>query len=127
MAGELASLLKTMMSNYEKMDFEALMRDAAHDVQAVDEISKSWLRTRQDMSSYFEKVGPAISSIKTELTDIHETIVGDMGFVTAWLEQTYTFDGEKQHLSAPTTVVFRREEGTWKFTLFHSIPLPDEG
>ena len=35
-------------------------------------------------------------------------------------------EGKQQHVSAPTTLVFRREDGEWKYLLFHLIPLPPE-
>jgi ketosteroid isomerase-like protein len=42
------------------------------------------------------------------------------------IEQDYTLDGESQLISAPTTIVFRRDAGGWKAALFHSIPLPEQ-
>ena len=56
----------------------------------------------------------------------YEVIWGDAGVLTCWLEQDYTFKGTKQHISAPTTVVFRRDNGAWKMVVFESIPLPLE-
>jgi hypothetical protein len=51
---------------------------------------------------------------------------GDMGLVTCWLDQDYTLEGAKQHVSAPTTILLQREDGEWKLSLVHSIPLPEE-
>ena len=48
---------------------------------------------------------------------------GDTGVLTRWLDQDYTMDGSPQHVSAPTRIVFRLEDGEWKLALFHSIPL----
>ena len=42
------------------------------------------------------------------------------------MEQDYQMDGAAQHVSAPTTVMFKRESGVWKMDLFHSIPLAEE-
>jgi ketosteroid isomerase-like protein len=33
--------------------------------------------------------------------------------------------GTPQHISAPTTMILRRDDGAWKLVLFHSIPLPE--
>ena len=41
------------------------------------------------------------------------------------LEQTYTLDGESHTLVAPTSILFRREGGTWKAALIHTVPLPE--
>ena len=67
-----------------------------------------------------------VTDIKSVLSDGNEIINGDEGLLTCWLEQDYTFEGSAQHVSAPTTALFKRENGEWKFTLFHSIPLPPE-
>jgi ketosteroid isomerase-like protein len=56
---------------------------------------------------------------------VEERVWGDTGVLTCWLDQDYTMDGKAQHVSAPTTIVFRREGVEWKLALFHSIPLPD--
>jgi ketosteroid isomerase-like protein len=34
-------------------------------------------------------------------------------------------DGSAQQVSAPTTLVYRHEDGSWKLAVFHSIPLPE--
>ena len=67
-----------------------------------------------------------VTGIKTVVSDGNETIDGDTGLLTCWIEQDYTVEGASQHVSAPTTVVFKREGGAWRFSLFHSIPLPPE-
>ena len=47
----------------------------------------------------------------------------DMAAVRRRLEQDYTLQGKRAHISAPTTVVLRREGTAWRIALFHSIPL----
>ena len=68
----------------------------------------------------------AVSDLRTELRDAEEHIWGDVGVLTCWLNQDYTLEGSAQHVSAPTTIVFRRVDGEWKLALFHSIPLPEQ-
>jgi ketosteroid isomerase-like protein len=63
----------------------------------------------------------------SSLSDLRADEWGDVGLVTAWMEQDYMMDGEPQHLSAPTTFVLRRLGGSWRVALIHSVPLPDEG
>ena len=128
MAGELAAVVKAMMSDFEKMDFDAVAKSAAHDMQGIDEVSRSWIRGRKGLTEYFKKIAASVSKIHdSKLNDVHETIVGDIGILTCWLEQDYTLEGKRQHISAPTTVVLRREGGAWKIVLFHSLPLPEAG
>ena len=98
---------------------------ATDDVQGIDEISRKWMRGQRELEDYFKQVGPAINDLHSELRDVKETKSGDTGLLTCWLEQDYTYDGKRQHISAPTTVVLRRSGSDWKFALIHSAPLPE--
>jgi ketosteroid isomerase-like protein len=60
------------------------------------------------------------------VSDVHETEWGDAAAVTCWLEQDYILEGAPQHVSAPTTLLLRRDGDDWKITLFHSVPRPPE-
>jgi hypothetical protein len=55
----------------------------------------------------------------------HSLVLADVGLVTCWLEQDYTYQGKKQHVSTPTTTLLRRSGSDWKLALFHSVPLPE--
>jgi hypothetical protein len=39
------------------------------------------------------------------------------------LDQTYTANGEVQEISAPTSLIYRRQGETWKLALVHSVPI----
>jgi ketosteroid isomerase-like protein len=67
----------------------------------------------------------AVQDVRSELRDVRETTWGDAGLVTCWLEQDYTLEGTRQHISAPTSAVLRRDGAGWRIVLFHSIPLPE--
>jgi ketosteroid isomerase-like protein len=103
-----------------------MIETATEDAQGVDEISRRWLRGRGELDSYLRQLKGAVSDVRAELRDAEERVWGDTGILTCWLDQDYTMDGNAQHVSAPTTIVFRRERGEWKLALFHSIPLPDQ-
>ena len=55
-----------------------------------------------------------VDDIQSTINDVYETVHGEIGFVTCWLEQDYASDGKRTHVSAPTTVAFRRESDAWK-------------
>ena len=76
-------------------------------------------------SRYIAGLVAAVSVIHTEIQGAEERIWGGTGLLTCWMEQSYTTDANSQRVSAPTTLVFRRESGEWKLALFHSIPLPE--
>lgn len=125
MATELADIVRKLFGDFDRLDFDAVVERAATDVQTVEEITRRWMRTSDELRDYFAQLKPILSDIKSQLTDIHEISWGDTGLVTCWLEQSYLLDGEVQHVSAPTSMMFRRENGTWKAVLIHSIPLPE--
>ena len=125
MAGELEKTVREWMRLLDAKDFEAMARKTTDDVQAVDELKRGWMRGRPALDEYFKQFGPQLSDIRSELRDVREAAWGDLGLVTCWLEQDYTFQGKKQHISAPTTLLLRRYGSEWKLALFHSVPLPE--
>ena len=127
MAGELENTVRGFWRLIDAKDFPTIGRKATDDIQGLDEISRRWMRGRSQLDEYFKQLGPAISDIHSEIRDVTETQSGDTGTVTCWLEQDYTYEGKRQHISAPTTVVLRRSGAEWKVALIHSAPLPEPG
>jgi uncharacterized protein (TIGR02246 family) len=125
MAGELEAVVLEMFDALRRKDADALARFAADDSQGVDEISRRWLRGRDEMTRYIGGLLEMVDDVESKLQDVHEKVYGDVGLVTFWLEQDYTLEGARQHVSAPTTVVLRRMGESWKLALFHSIPVPE--
>ena len=126
MAGELETAVREIFDGLKRKDLEAAMRITDDEVQGVDEISRKWLRGRDELAEYLRGLMPMVEDVDTELHDVRETVFGDAGVFTCWLEQDYKLEGNNQHVSAPTTVLFRRREDGWKMVLFHSIPLSEE-
>jgi ketosteroid isomerase-like protein len=124
--GELQAALEAMFEAFERGDTEALLASVANQAQGVDEISRKWMRGPDEVQNYLRGLVSMVTGLKTVVTDGNETIEGDTGLLTCWIEQDYTVEGTAQHVSAPTTVIFKREAGAWRFSLFHSIPLPPE-
>jgi len=126
MAGELVSTTEAMFDALDSMDVDRMMSSMTEDAQGVDEISRRWLRGKDELRNYLGGLAQTVSGVHTEIRDPDERTSGDVGILTCWLEQDYTISGEAQHISAPTTIVFRREDGVWKLSVFHSIPLPEQ-
>ena len=126
MAGELEPIVRDVLAKFDNLDLTGITDLAASDVQGIDEISRHWMRTAGEISTYFDNLKPMLSDVRSEVSDVREVVWGDAGIVTCWLEQSYAIDGEHTHVSAPTTMVFRREDGAWRIALIHSIPLPSE-
>jgi ketosteroid isomerase-like protein len=126
MGGALETATRQLFEALDRKDPEAVIRSAAKDVQAVDELTRRWQRGVDALASYFRQVMGTVDDIQSTLNDVHETVHGDSGLVTCWLEQDYTLQGKRTHVSAPTTVAFRRESNAWKIILIHTVPLSPE-
>ena len=126
MAGELEKVANDLMAALDSKDLDRMVESIGEDAQGVDEISRRWLRDRDELNSYLRQMIGAVSGVRSELRDAQERVWGDVGVLTCWLDQDYTFEGNAQHISAPTTIVLRREGGEWKVALFHSIPLHEQ-
>jgi ketosteroid isomerase-like protein len=124
-SAELEPLVRNIFQSLKRKDVDAVMRVMDDGVQGVDEISQRWLRGRDELADYLGALMTRVENVETELLDVQESVSGDMGVLTCWLEQDYTLEGNRQHVSAPTTVVFRRRQDGWRMALFHSIPLPE--
>ncbi|MDQ2942982.1 MAG: nuclear transport factor 2 family protein [Candidatus Dormibacteraeota bacterium] len=124
--GELEKTTKRFFDLLEQKDVEPIIQDFADDVQAVDEISRRWMRGAGELGAYMRQLVKMADNVHTDISDANETVRGDIGLMTCWMEQDYTLEGKSQHVSAPTTIAFRKESGAWKMLLFHSIPLAPE-
>ena len=126
MGGALEAATRHYFDSVDRKDAEAIIRAGTEDIQAVDEISRRWMRGIDELGAYVRQVVKMVEDVHTSISNVHETLLGDVGILTCWVDQDYTLEGKRQHVSAPTTVVFRREGGVWKVVLFHSLPLPPE-
>jgi len=118
-----AETVTTMFEVFDRMDADAMRAQMASDPQGVDEITRSWLRGREGLEQYLGQLAGSVSDVRSSLTDLAEREYGDTALVTCWLEQDYTTEGKAVHVSAPCTVVLRREDGSWKAALIHAVPL----
>lgn len=126
MAGVLETAARHFTASLDALDVDAMVSVLAADVEGVEEISRRWLRGRGAVAGYLHELATQVSDVRSALRDINERVWGDVGLVTCWLDQTYTYGGESVRISAPTTLLFRRDAGQWKLALFHSVPIPDQ-
>lgn len=126
MSMEIELVVRQLFERFDSLDFEAIRGQLTPDAQAVDEIARRWLRGSDDIAKYFVELGSALSEVRSDLKDFHAVALRDSALATLWLEQSYVLNGLAQHVSAPTTIALRREGGSWKVALIHTIPLPAE-
>jgi len=110
----------------DAMNLEALATMVDDEVQGIDEIARGWVRGRSAMQGYLSQLKDTVSDPHSEMSDVQEDTWGDTGLVTFTLDQTYTLDGQRQQISAPTSVVFQRRDNEWKIMLIHTVPLPEQ-
>ena len=82
MAGDLEKKVRDFLRLLDGMDFDAMGRATTEDVQGVDELSRRWMRGRGGLQDYFRQFGPQLSDIHSTLSDMRETVWGDVGVVT---------------------------------------------
>jgi ketosteroid isomerase-like protein len=109
----------------DAMDVAGLGALLTDDVQSVDEITRGWTRDRAAVEQYLFQLKGTVSDVHSRMSDAQESVWGDVGLVTFVLDQTYNMDGQPQSISAPTSILFRRQDGDWKIALIHTVPVPE--
>jgi ketosteroid isomerase-like protein len=122
----LQQTVSRLLEFLDAMDLDALATMVDDEVQAIDEIARGWVRGRSAMNGYLSQLKDSVSDLHSEMTHVQENAWGDTGLVTFTLDQTYTLEGQRQQICAPTSVVFQRRDNEWKIMLIHTVPLPDQ-
>ena len=106
-------------------DVDAMVSMLADDVEGVEEISRQWLHGRDTVAEYIRELPIRIRNLRTELGDVNERVWGDIGVVTCWLDQTYTYEDTPARISRSLQPSSSDPDaGEWKVVL-HSAPLPE--
>jgi len=110
-AGELEAVVLEMFEALDASDADGVIRTGGDDMQGIDEISRRWMRGIKEVGDYLRQLTKMVDDLRSTIIDVHETILGEVGIVTCWLEQDYVMEGAKHHVSAPTTICLQREDG----------------
>jgi hypothetical protein len=124
-AVELEQETRRLLTYLDAMDVARISAMITDSAQGIDEITRSWTRGRAAMDAYLTELAGTVQDVRSQITDLHVTSWNDTGLVTFVLQQTYRLQDAAQSLSAPTSLVFKREAGAWKVALIHSVPLPE--
>ena len=125
MSGSLEDAVRGFAASLDALDVDAMVSVLADDVEGVEEISGNGFAGSDAVAGYLREMATQVSDVRTALRDVNERVWGDIGVVTCWLDQTYTYEGEHVRISAPTTLLFRNDGGDWRLSLFHSVPLAE--
>jgi ketosteroid isomerase-like protein len=125
-ATSLEQRVRRLLELLDALDLNGLGAMLADDAQSVDEITRGWTRGRAAIEAYLPQLKDTVSDVHSRMSDAQERVWGDVGLVTFVLDQTYTMDGQQQTISAPTSLVFLRQDGDWKIALIHTVPIPEQ-
>jgi ketosteroid isomerase-like protein len=117
---------RRLLEHLDAMDLTGLGAMITDDAQSIDEISRNWRRGRAAVESYLSQLEGAVTAVRSQIIDLHAMSWGDTGLVTFVLDQTYQTHGAHETISAPTSLLFRRQGDAWKVALIHSVPLPEQ-
>jgi len=106
-------------------DAHAIMDAYTEDVSGIDEVSRRWMRGREELAAYTESTLTEISDVRSVLLEAETKEFGDCAVVTGMVEQQYVWRGEEQSILMPATFVLRRDDGRWRVCVFHAMPLPE--
>ena len=123
--GSLEQEVRCLLELLDALDTKSLAEMPTDDAQSVDEITRGWTRGRAAIEGYLSQLEESVSDVHSQMSDIQETVWGDVGLVTFVLNQTYKMEGQEQSISAPTSMVLRRQNGDWKVALIHTVPIPE--
>ncbi|MGH2850846.1 MAG: YybH family protein [Solirubrobacteraceae bacterium] len=121
----LEEVARRLFELLDALDISGIGAFMTEDAQAVDELTRSWMRGRVALEEHFSHLPDMVADVRSTVSDLSATAWGDVGLVTLLLDQTYTADGAVQQITAPTSLIFRRQAGEWKLALVHSVPLGD--
>ena len=107
----------------DALDLHGLGAMLTDDAQGVDEISRRWIRGRAALEAYFVQLKDMVSDLRSQLSDLHVTAWGEVGLVTCVLDQTYKVTDQHERISAPTSMIFRHQDGSWKLALISAVPI----
>lgn len=119
-------VLERLFMALDRNDPEAILLEMGPDVAMVDEISRCWLRGIEAVATQLRAVVPVTSGLSSTVKDLHTRPLGpEAVLVSAWLDQSYTLDGQTQMISAPLSACLEARDGRWLVVSLHAIPLPE--
>jgi ketosteroid isomerase-like protein len=88
--GEHADSVRALFRAADRQDYEPWVEGATEDVQCIDEITRRWLRGKDELRDYVQQLrSMGVSDMHSTLTDMHETVAGDTALVTCMIKQDY--------------------------------------
>lgn len=115
-----------MLELLDSMDLDGLGAMLTDDAQSVDEITRGWTRGRAAIEAYMSQLKDSVSRCNVADEWRPRSRLG-----RRWAGHLRTrsdlYDGRSAafHL-APTSLLFRFQDGDWKIALIHTVPIPEQ-
>ena len=109
--------------HHDLKDIAYLHATFSDEAQGVDEISRSWFRGRAALETYLAENLPRVEDMHSVVESYAVVRWNDTEVETFMLRQHYVFDGAPYDIEAPTTMIWRREDGAWRLALVRTVPL----
>lgn len=87
MGGPLEAATRRYFDLVDHKDAEAIIQAGTEDIQAVDEISRRWMRGIDELGAYIRGLLKMVDDVHTSITEVHENLIGDIGILTCWIDQ----------------------------------------
>lgn len=110
----------------DALDLDGLGAMLTDDAQGVDQISRRWMRGRAALEAYFAQLKDMGFDSQSQLTDFRATTWDEVGLVTGVLDRTFKITDQHERSSAPASMIFRYQDGSWKLALIHTVPIPHQ-
>lgn len=118
--------VRTLFELFDRQDIKGIKALFSDDPQGVDEISRTWMRGKPALDSYFKELKEmGITNIRSSLRDFAVKHWDDVAVATCMVEQSFSAEGQKTKITAPVTVLYRRHGDSWKIELVHAVALPE--
>jgi ketosteroid isomerase-like protein len=108
----------------DALDLDGIGAMLTDDAQGVGQISRRWIRGRAALDAYFAQLKDMGFDLQSQLSDLHASTWDEVGLVTCVLDRTFKITGQHERSSAPASMIFRHQDGSWKLALIHTVPIP---
>ena len=114
-----------LFRSIDREDAAGIAALLTEDAAMTDEVSRGWIRGKSEIREFVGTTFDAVDSITSTLSDVVVRESADHATATFTLTQTYTLNGRRGSIVAPTSVTLERSRGNWLISVMQSSPLPD--
>jgi uncharacterized protein (TIGR02246 family) len=119
-------IVNALFRSIDARDAAAVAELLTDDAAMADEMSKGWVRGKEQIQEFVGTTFAAVESITSALSDVVIRESADHATVTLMLTQSYVLDGQPGSIVAPTSLLLERGDGNWLISVMQSSPLAED-